>query len=238
MWCLTLILVLLYSFIRLIALFQSSNSTPLTQDKKVKCKFVGGGTSACTNYESLKLYLISTDDPIQNPEQYNYIYNGHCVFNKALQIVQMTGDKHVICNIPISHVASILTTSQANDIAKEHNIPALSHKSLAKKQKSIKSHICTKNYSSCVTIFKVISKNKKHLKAQSVKKEKIKKKSQPKKYWVKPKQDKRNHKYYTKKNNRFLPSLPSNQLMHKIITGFCNDTHPSKFEEAGCAICA
>ena len=26
--------------------------------------------------------------------------------------------------------------------------------------------------------------------------------------------------------------------MHKIITGFCNDTHPSKFEEAGCAICA
>jgi len=25
--------------------------------------------------------------------------------------------------------------------------------------------------------------------------------------------------------------------MHKIINGFCNDTHPSKFEEAGCAVC-
>ena len=25
--------------------------------------------------------------------------------------------------------------------------------------------------------------------------------------------------------------------MHKIISGFCNDTHPSKFEEAGCAVC-
>ena len=48
MWCLTLILVLLYSFIRLIAPFQSSDSTPLTQDKKMKCKFVGGGTSART----------------------------------------------------------------------------------------------------------------------------------------------------------------------------------------------
>jgi len=25
--------------------------------------------------------------------------------------------------------------------------------------------------------------------------------------------------------------------MHKINSGFCNDTHPSKFEEAGCAVC-
>ena len=25
--------------------------------------------------------------------------------------------------------------------------------------------------------------------------------------------------------------------MHKIISGFCNDIHPSKFEEAGCAVC-
>jgi hypothetical protein len=194
----------------LIAPFQFADSTPLTQDKKMKCKFVGGGASARTDYQSLKPYLISIDDPIQNPEQYNYVYNGHYVFNKALQIVQMTGDKHVICNIPISHVAGILTTSQANDIAKEHNIPALSRKSLSEKRESIKSHICTKNCSSCVMIFKVVSKNKKDLKSQSVNKEKIKKKSQPKKYWVKPKREKRNHKYYTKKNNRFPPSPPSN----------------------------
>ena len=113
--------------------FQSSDLTPLTHNRKIKCKFVGGGTSAHTNYESLKPYLIATDDLIQNPEQYNYVYNGHYVFSKALQIVQTTGDKHVICNIPIGHVAGILTTSQANDIAKEHNIPALSHKSLAEK---------------------------------------------------------------------------------------------------------
>ena len=25
--------------------------------------------------------------------------------------------------------------------------------------------------------------------------------------------------------------------MHKIISGFCNDTHPTKFEETGCAVC-
>ena len=25
--------------------------------------------------------------------------------------------------------------------------------------------------------------------------------------------------------------------MHKIISGICNDTHPSKFEEAGCMVC-
>jgi hypothetical protein len=117
----------------LIAPFQFVDSTLLTQDKKMKCKFVGSGALARTNYQFLKPYLISTDDLIQNPEQYNYVYNGHYVFNKPLQIVQMTGDKHVICNIPISHIAGILTTSQTNDIAKEHNIPALSCKSLSEK---------------------------------------------------------------------------------------------------------
>ena len=47
----------------------------------------------------------------------------------------------------------------------------------------------------------------------------------------------RNYKYYVRENVKFPPSPPSKRLMHKIITGFCNDIHPSKFEEAGCAVC-
>src|SRR6202522_2362706 len=45
------------------------------------------------------------------------------------------------------------------------------------------------------------------------------------------------HKYYVQENLKFPPSPPSKHLMHKIISGFCSDTHPSKFEEAGCAVC-
>ncbi|KAF8238226.1 hypothetical protein L208DRAFT_1175095, partial [Tricholoma matsutake] len=35
----------------------------------------------------------------------------------------------------------------------------------------------------------------------------------------------------------FPSSPPNNKLLHKIITGFCNDTHPSQFKEVGCAVC-
>jgi len=47
-----------------------------------------------------------------------------------------------------------------------------------------------------------------------------------------------------KKNNlndssssEFPPNPPSEKLIEKIITGFCNDTAPENFVEAGCAVC-
>jgi len=35
----------------------------------------------------------------------------------------------------------------------------------------------------------------------------------------------------------FPPRPASDHLIHHIISGFCNDTNPSQFEEAGCAVC-
>ncbi|KAF8218471.1 hypothetical protein L208DRAFT_1070740, partial [Tricholoma matsutake] len=35
----------------------------------------------------------------------------------------------------------------------------------------------------------------------------------------------------------FPPSPPKDKLLHKIISRFCSDTHPSQFEEMGCAVC-
>jgi hypothetical protein len=51
-----------------------------------------------------------------------------------------------------------------------------------------------------------------------------------------------NKKYYRnnktcKKTCKFPLSPPTDRLLHKIITGFCNDTHPSQFEEVECAVC-
>jgi len=129
-------------------------------------------------------------------------------------------------------------TTQANEVAKEHNLHALSHKSLAEKRAAIKSHICTKSCNECVTLFKAVKKSQKTRQRQT--KEKMKVVSQPKvgrKPRGKPKQAVTNHKYYVKNNVQFPPSPPSNRLMHKIISGFCDDTRPSKFEEAGCAVC-
>jgi hypothetical protein len=88
-------------------------------------------------------------------------------------------------------------------------------------------------------MFKPVKKNKKSIRRQhSVKVNetkphpKVGRKSQGKAPRVA-----RNHKYYVRENVKFPPSPPSERLMHKIISGFCNDTHPSKFEEAGCAAC-
>ena len=90
-----------------------------------------------------------------------------------------------------------------------------------------------------VTAFKPVKKNKKslrHLHSAKAKEIKICPKV-GKKFWGKPERAVTNHKYYIQENVKFPPSPPSKRLMHKIITGFCNDTHPSKFEEAGCAVC-
>ncbi len=35
----------------------------------------------------------------------------------------------------------------------------------------------------------------------------------------------------------FPPSPPSTKLIHDIITGFCKDTSPARFEESGCTVC-
>ena len=43
--------------------------------------------------------------------------------------------------------------------------------------------------------------------------------------------------YQALKTDIFPPKPPSKKLIHKIISEFCDDTHPSKLVEAGCAVC-
>ena len=139
------------------------SKTPVftTSNVEIKHTFVGGGVSTRSNYKMLESYIISTDFQVQNPENFNYLYNGHGSFDKVMQKIQACGENHIICNIPLGSIASILTTTQANEVAKEHNLHMLSRKPLAEKQAAIKSHICTKICNERVTIFKTVNKNQK-----------------------------------------------------------------------------
>ena len=217
----------------------SETSVSTASNIEIKHTFVGGGNSTQSDFKMLEPYIISSYFPVHNPEDFNYLYDGHGTFNKMIPKIQACGKKHIICNIPLGSICNMLTTAQANEVAKEHNIHALSRKPLAEKQAAINSHICTKICKDRITIFKAVDKNQKkkqHKSQQNL--EKVV--SQPKvgkKMPVKPKRTARNHKYYIKNDDQFPPSPPSNRLMHKIISGFCDDTHPSKFEEAGCAVC-
>ena len=205
-------------------------------DINAEYKFVGGGTSARYDFEMLQPYMVSRENELPNPEEFNYIYACHCSIKKAAQIIQASGEKQIMCNVPIGSIADILTMTQANEIAKEHNLHALSHKSIAEKRIIIKSHICTKSCNDCVTLFKAVNKSRKAQSSERVKKV-VSQHKVGRKSWAKQKRASVNHKYYIKNNTQFPPSPPSNRLMHKIISGFCEDTHPRKFEEAGCAIC-
>jgi hypothetical protein len=209
--------------------------------------FIGSGRSAQTDYKFLKPYIVSTEVQLKNPEEFSYIYSSHCTIDDAIQEIRTSGEAFLVCNIPLALIAHILTATQANKVAKEHNIHALSHKPLAEKQIAINSHVCTISCTNrYVSVFKPV-KVKKNQKRRDHKPHKAKMKdikNSPKvqvgktsNSWGKPARAVTNRKYYVQENVKFPPSPPSKRLMHKIITGFCNDTHPTKFEEAGCAVC-
>ena len=102
-------------------------------DVEIKETFVGGGASTRSDFQMLEPYIISTNFHVEDPENYNYLYDGYGSINKTMQKIQTCGENHIICNIPLASIASILTTTQANEVAKKHNIHILIRKPLAEK---------------------------------------------------------------------------------------------------------
>ena len=43
--------------------------------------------------------------------------------------------------------------------------------------------------------------------------------------------------YWSKKDEKFPPNPPSTDLCQQIVSDFCADTSPERFEESGCAVC-
>jgi hypothetical protein len=178
------------------------------------------------NYEILKPYVVSMKVQLKNPDEFSYVYGSHCTVYKAMQEIQTSGEARLVCNIPLALVANILTSAQVNEVAKDHNLHSLSHRSLAEKRMAVESHVCTKTCNQCVTMFKPIKKIQKSVQNQiSIKGKELKahpkvgRKSQRKESRIA-----RNHKYYVRENFKFPPSPPSTRLMHRIISGFCNMT--------------
>jgi len=88
----------------------------LVSDQNIKSTtgFIGGGSSARTNYEFLKPYVLSMEVQLKNPNEFSYVYGGHCTFDNAMQVIQTSGEAQLVCNIPLALVANILTSTQAN----------------------------------------------------------------------------------------------------------------------------
>jgi hypothetical protein len=124
---------------------------------KSTTSFIGGGRSARIDYGFLKPYMMSTEFQLKFPHDFSYVYGSHRTFDNAIQEIQTSGEAQLVCNIPLALVANILTSIQANEVAKEHNLH-VSRKSLAEKRTSIESHVCTMSCNPCVTMFKPVKK--------------------------------------------------------------------------------
>ena len=93
-----------------------------------------------------------------NPDEFSYVYGGHHTIHNAIQEIQTSGDALLVCNITLALVVHILTLTQANEVTKANNLHSLSHKSLAKKQTAVESHVCTISCNGHVTTFKPVEK--------------------------------------------------------------------------------
>ena len=151
-----------YSAAPTIEFWHCHPSILLVSDQNIKSTtgVVGGGRSAWTDYKILKSYVLSTEVQLKNPDKFSYVYGSHCTFENAMQELQTSGEAQLVCNILLTLIASILTSTQANQVAREHNLHALSHKSLAEKQTAVESHVCTVTCKWCVTVFKPVKKIK------------------------------------------------------------------------------
>ena len=198
--------------INLITLHNSSRLPVSDQIIKKRTRFLGGGHSSRTEYRFLKPYVVSTEIQLKNPDQFNYVYRSHQAFDNAMHEIQTCGEALLVCNIPLALVANILTSIQANEVVKEHNL-RVSQKALAEKRKAIETHVCTISCNRHVTIFKPVKKNQKSIRCQHSNKLEVKEiKNCPrvgKKSWGKPARAIMNHKYYVQENVKFPPSPPS-----------------------------
>jgi hypothetical protein len=66
------------------------SSKPLLSDQNLKSttSFIGGGRPARTDYIFLKPYILSTEVQLKNPDEFSYVYSGHCSLNNAMQKIQ------------------------------------------------------------------------------------------------------------------------------------------------------
>jgi hypothetical protein len=80
---------------------------PSDSNIKPTSSFVGGGSSARTDYEFLKPYIVSMEVELKNPDEFSYVYGGHRTFDNAMQEIRTSGEVQLVCNIPLALFANI-----------------------------------------------------------------------------------------------------------------------------------
>lgn len=207
---------------------------------------VGGGGSVGLkhkfNYKMLQPYVLSS--PLSGSADTQYKYMSHISYERAKAISE-NSPTYIVCRIPLECISPYLSLAQANAIAKIHGVFIPCRSTLSAVISALIKHRCSNFCYNNVFVFNSASAVPRHYVLKKTSSVLMK---QTKIVDIKSKQTdafkKRrvieNKRAYQRKQERkhiFPPSSPSNKHIHNIINGFHNDTHPSNFEEAGCAVC-
>jgi hypothetical protein len=208
---------------------------------------VGSGKKSIS-LNDLKPYITPYSLQPQNEGSTNYKFVNQFVL-QAAQAEFRKNPELLICHVPLEILKGKITLGQAKCIAKMHNIPIRSKSSVAEVLETLAGHMCSSKCSHYYTIFTpeklVLTSSERQAKWYKSLSKLDQKKVNGKKFnkcvnnsTFKSRRSKENKSaYQALKNTIFPPKPPSKKLVHKIIGGFCDDTHPSKFLEAGCAVC-
>jgi hypothetical protein len=155
----------------------------------------------------------------------------------------------LICHAPLEVLKDSITIGQAKAIAKKHHISVFARAPVAEVMELLSQHMCTSRCSHYYTLFSpenpaLTTTERKARWYKGLGKSDRKKVNKVGFSKCKSKSTFKNKRFIENKNSYFKskiavfpPKPPSDKLIHKIITGFCKDTHPSNLIEAGCAAC-
>ena len=207
-----------------------------------------GGGKISANLSEIKNYITPYSLELQNATSVTYKYIGQFVL-QAAQAELRKNPELLICYMPLELLKGKISLGQAKSIAKMHNITISSKSPVAEVLEILSAHMCSSRCSQFYTLFApektALTSSERQAKwyngLSKADKKKINKKRHNnfvKSATHKSIKEKYNKSAYQKsKITIFPPKQLSRKLVHKIISGFCEDTHPSKLLESGCAVC-
>jgi hypothetical protein len=203
-------------------------------NKSTRFHFCGGGKALIFSSDELHAYA-SAD---LNEEQYQF---QQCVKKDSKQNLHLNvGD--ILCRVPLNVLSPKLTLKAAKELANSHDMFMPSKILLKNAQMLLENHKC-KICPDLLMVFKpykVVSNAEYQQTWYQKNKDKRakynKQRASKPEYQESNKKLSKNHRL-SKKDVKFPPAPPSAELCRNIVSGFCHDTSPDVFEEAGCAVC-
>jgi hypothetical protein len=144
-------------------------------------------------------------------------------------------ENYIICRLPLSEALRWMKRPQCLEIAKLHGINLLKRTPREGIDSAFEEHMCdtcTRHVCIFMKENEVIQQTENEVGKQSVHEERSSTQC-----IKKPKKTKDDAMKKPNDPIPFPPPPPSNDLVEKIINGFCADSNPEAFEEAGCAVC-